>query len=47
MFRIDPRVPDKDDASLITFDLVSAVKVDNMHTNINIRDNDHVMFDPI
>ena len=47
MFRIDPRDPDKDDASLITFDLVSAVKVDNMHTNINTRDNDHVMFDPI
>ena len=34
MFRMEPRERDAEDSSLITFELISAVKVDNMHTNL-------------
>ena len=47
MFKIETRKPDKKDKSLITLTLISAVKVDNMHTNLYARDDGHVNFDPM
>ena len=49
MFRIEPREREQDDEdrSLITFELVSAVKLDNMHTNLSTRDHSHAGVDPL
>ena len=46
LFRLDPREPDEKDPSLLSFTLISAVKLDNMFTNLQSLDSGHFNKDP-